>query len=129
MEFVKKITNFREFSNIVKLQFSVRSAGCGQSNTCINFMFVQEMFSKKDRELAKLRQHCVAHVVAAGKLASQQSDWLTNEMTQKQEAVRGIFAAALSQRLAAVTDKKAKRKCLVESEVNTYCSIIRFFDL
>jgi len=92
-------------------------------------MFVQEMFSKKEQELAKLWQDCVTHVVAAGKLTSQQSDWLTNEMTQKQEAVRGIFAAALSQRLAAVTDKKAKRKCLVESEVNPYCSIIRFFNV
>ena len=92
-------------------------------------MFVQEMFSKKEQELAKLRQDCVTHVVAAGKLTSQQADWLTNEMMQKQEAVRGIFAAALSQRLAAVTDKKAKRKCLVESEVNPYCSIIRFFNV
>jgi len=75
------------------------------------------MFAKKERELARLRCDCVAHIVSAGKLTAQQSDWLTNEISQKHEAVHAVFAAALSQRLSAVNNLKAKRKCLVESEV------------
>jgi len=78
---------------------------------------LQELFSKKERELLKLQRDYVASIVSVGKLSSQQSDWLSNEMTQKQEAVRAIFTGALAKRLAAITSKKSKQKRLVESEV------------
>jgi len=78
---------------------------------------VQETFSKKEQELAKLRRDYVLSVIRAGKLTAYQSDWLSNEMRQKHEAAQTMFAAALSKRLAAVRDRSAKQKRLVESEV------------
>jgi len=79
--------------------------------------YLQELFSKKERDFAALLQDCVLNVAKAGKLTSQRSDWLSNELRQKQEATREIFTGALSRRLAAVNEKKAKRRRLVESEV------------
>ena len=67
--------------------------------------------------MTKLQQDYVSSIVAAGKLTSQQCDWLSNEMKQRRDAVRKIFTDALARRLAAVIEKSAKRKRLVESEV------------
>jgi len=78
---------------------------------------LQELFSTKERELAKLQQDYVLSIVSAGKLTSQQSDWLSNEMTQKREATRKVFTGALARRLTATRDRGAKQKRLVESEV------------
>ena len=78
---------------------------------------MQDSFSQKERQLAVLQQEYVSSVVAVGKLTAHQSDWLVNEMTQKGEATRKIFIAALSRRLAAVRDRSANQKRLVESEV------------
>lgn len=115
LEFSVKIYEIWGTLGVHKIQFSVYGTGCGFG--VILTPHLQEMFTKKERELAKLRRDCAAHAVAAGKLTTQQSDWLANEMTQKHEAARRIFADALSQRLTAVAGKKAKRKCLVEFEV------------
>jgi len=78
---------------------------------------LQEMFLKKERELAKLEQDYMASIVTKGKLSSQQADWLSNEMMQKQQVARDIFTTALSKRLAAVRERKLNQKRLIESEV------------
>ena len=78
---------------------------------------VKEVSSKKEQELTKLQRDWTAHVVVAGKLTTEQSDWLAQEISRKQETCRKILCSAVSKRLAAVTDKKAKQKRLVESEV------------
>jgi len=75
------------------------------------------MFLKKERELAKLEQDYMASIVTKGKLSSQQADWLSNEMMQKQQVARDIFTTALSKRLAAVRERKLNQKRLIESEV------------
>jgi len=85
----------------------------------------QDFFSKKEAELAKLQQAFASSVISAGKLTSQQSDRFTTELAQRQNSARGVITTALSRRLAAVGDRRARQKRITENEVSkssiTFC--------